>query len=126
MPTERAAYPLRRHRRWLAAAATLVVALVIAWGSLSPVEALPPDLPWDKFNHLVAYAALALALGLTGLSAWRAAALAIAYGVAIEFAQSAVPGRTGSDWLDILANSLGALLAWLALVVWQRYLAHRG
>lgn len=121
MPAERAVYPLHRYRRWLAAAATLVVASVIAWGSLSPAEELPSNLPWDKLNHLSAYAALALVAGLAGLRPWRAAALALAYGVAIEFAQGAVPGRQGGDWLDILANTLGALLAWLALAAWRYF-----
>lgn len=121
MPAERAGYPLRRPGRWLAVVATLVVALVIAWGSLSPADELPSNLPWDKFNHLIAYAGLAFVAGLAGLRPWWAVALAIAYGVAIEFAQLGVPGRQGGDWLDILANSLGALLAWLMLVVWRRF-----
>ncbi|MDW5375802.1 VanZ family protein [Halomonas sp. HP20-15] len=125
MPAERAAYPLRRYGRRLAMVATLAVVLVIAWGSLSPAEELPANLPWDKLNHLSAYAALALVAGLAGLRPWRAAALAIIYGVAIEFAQVAVPGRQGGDWLDILANGLGALIAWLVLAAWQRFFSSR-
>jgi len=126
MPAERAVYPLRRYGRWLGAAGSLALVLIIAWGSLSPAEALPSNLPWDKFNHFVAYAALALALGMAGLRPWRAAALAFACGVAFEFAQLAVQGRAGGDWLDILANSLGALNAWLVLVAWRRLFTGRG
>ena len=126
MPTERAAYPLRRYARRLAMAATLGVVLMIAWGSLSPAEELPSNLPWDKLNHLVAYAALALVAGLAGLRPWRAAVLAIIYGVVIEFAQMAVPGRLGADPADMLANALGAALGLAALAMARRFLNRDG
>lgn len=125
MPAERAVYPLRRYGRWLGMAASLAVALVIAWGSLSPTEQLPRDLPWDKLNHFVAYAALALTLGMAGLRPWRVAVLAIAYGVAIEFAQVTVPGRLGADPTDMLANALGAALGLGVLATARRVLPRR-
>ncbi|MDH4571634.1 VanZ family protein [Salinicola acroporae] len=102
---------LSRWRKIAAVVATLGWAAGIAWGSLSPAADLPQQLPWDKFNHFIAYAGLALGLRLSGsrwLSAWLAA---VAFSIAIEYLQLLVPGRQGGDWNDILANALGASLA---------------
>ncbi|MBZ9558433.1 MULTISPECIES: VanZ family protein [unclassified Modicisalibacter] len=106
------------HRGW--ALAALGVAAGIAWGSLTPADELPAHLPWDKFNHLAAYAALSGALGLAGWRLAVAAGVAVVYGVVIELAQLGVPGRAGGDPLDILANTLGALLAGGLLLAWRR------
>jgi len=113
-------------RRTVWGLAALSVAAAIAWGSLVPADALPPDLPWDKLNHLAAYAGLAGALGLAG---WRlpvAGTAAVLYGVLIELAQLGVPGRAGGDPLDILANTLGVLLACGGLLAWRRRPVSRG
>ena len=113
----------RRYRRGFALLA-LLAALFIAWGSLTPSDELPSNLPWDKLNHFIGYGGLA---GLLGLASWRLAstlALTIGYGVLMEYAQILVPGRFGGDWADILANSLGALVAVSALAM-LRYRLHR-
>lgn len=102
----------RRLWAWLALAA----ALTVAWGSLVPGDALPRSLPWDKLNHFLGYAAIAGLSGLSGLRLTLAFAAAALFGVAIEFAQIAVPGRFGGDPADILANTLGAGCA--VLVLW--------
>lgn len=125
MAAELVEYSLRRYGRRLAMGATLVVALVIAWGSLMPADELPSNLPWDKLNHLSAYAALAFVAGLAGRRPWRAAILAVIFGVAIEFAQMAVPGRQGGDPADMLANALGAVLGVVLLATVSRLLARR-
>lgn len=103
----------RRRRLW--AALALAAALLIALGSLTPGGEMPQSLPWDKLNHFLGYAGLA---GLVGLAGWRlprAFALAVAYGIAIEFAQIPVPGRSGGDGWDIFANTLGSGSAVLLL-----------
>ncbi|MFD2191438.1 VanZ family protein [Pistricoccus aurantiacus] len=113
----------RRYRRGFALLA-LLAALFIAWGSLTPSGELPSNLPWDKLNHFIGYGGLA---GLLGLASWRLApalALTIGYGILMEYAQILVPGRFGGDWADILANSLGALVAVSALAM-LRYWLHR-
>lgn len=111
-----------RRRLWAALATT--VALAIAVGSLTPGSEMPDTLPWDKANHFVGYAGLAGLLGLAGLPLRRAFALAVLYGVAIEYAQVAVPGRSGGDGWDILANALGAAFAVASLhLLRRRYLA---
>lgn len=113
---------LSDRRLWMAAA--LAVAALIAWGSLTPGDEMPQNLPWDKFNHFAGYGVLALCGGLTGMRIVPAWLLAAGYGVVIEFAQSAVPGRLGGDPADMLANALGAALA-LALLGLARCLAGR-
>ncbi|MBB3141406.1 VanZ family protein [Halomonas organivorans] len=102
-----------RRRLWAVLAA--VAALLVAWGSLMPGDELPDALPWDKANHFLGYAAIAGLCGLAGLRLPLAFAAAALFGVAIEFAQIAVPGRFGGDPADILANTLGAGCAVLAL-----------
>lgn len=100
---------------------TLIWAAGIAWGSLSPASDLPQQLPWDKLNHFIAYAGLAVGLRLTGrrwLTAWI---VAVAFSIAIEYLQMMVPERHGGDWEDILANSLGASVGLLALFLCRRW-----
>ncbi|WP_110707163.1 VanZ family protein [Salinicola lusitanus] len=115
-----------RWPRVAAVVATLVWAAGIAWGSLSPAQELPQHLPWDKFNHFIAYAGLALGLRLSGcrwLSAWLAA---VTFSIAIEYLQLYVPGRQGGDWDDILANALGASVALGVSSIGSRYRRGRG
>ncbi|MCK0745917.1 VanZ family protein [Chromohalobacter nigrandesensis] len=117
-----------RHLRWLCLALAGISAAVIAWGSLTPGAEMPQDLPWDKFNHFIAYAGLAALMRLGGLRALTALGLAIGYGILIEGLQLGVPGRSGADWADALANTLGALAAvgachWLLP---RRFLVARG
>ncbi|WP_043531028.1 VanZ family protein [Litchfieldella xinjiangensis] len=101
---------LRRwhERRWLWALLALSAALVIALGSLTPGDQMPSQLPWDKLNHFLGYAGLAGLLGLAGLRLGVAFLAAAAYGLGIEYLQLLVPGRSGGDGWDILANALGA------------------
>ncbi len=103
-------------RRRLWAGLALVAALVIAWGSLTPGDELPSSLPWDKASHFLGYAAIAGLVGLAGLRLPLAFAAAVLFGVAVEFAQTLVPGRVGGDPADLMANALGAACA--VLVLW--------
>lgn len=88
-----------------------LAALVIALGSLTPGSQMPSNLPWDKFNHFVGYGGLAGLIGLAGVHLPRAFLMAVLFGIVIEYLQIPVPGRSGGDWADILANSLGAVTA---------------
>lgn len=96
----------RRVWAWLA----VLAALVIALGSLMPGDELPANLPSDKLNHLVGYMGLAALIALSSRRFWWSVALAVGFGLVIEWAQLYVPGRSGGDMLDIAANSMGALL----------------
>nr|WP_290442902.1 VanZ family protein [Halomonas sp. OfavH-34-E] len=86
-----------------------------------PASELPEDLPWDKANHLIAYAGLATLLALASGRSGLSMGLAVTYGVAIEFAQIPVPGRLGGDVWDIVANTLGAGLGVGAVWLWCRW-----
>lgn len=98
-----------RHRLW--ALMAILAALVIALGSLTPGSQMPSNLPWDKLNHFVGYGGFAGLIGLAGVRLPRAFLMAVLFGIIIEYLQIAVPGRSGGDWADILANSLGAVTA---------------
>lgn len=64
---------------------------------------------FDKVGHFIAFFALAICFHLgTRIKAVFALLLLLAYGVAIEFAQSHIPGREAS-LADILADMAGAL-----------------
>lgn len=99
--------------------------LAVAVGSLLPGPYLPPlafDV-WDKAQHAGAFAGLA-ALGLLAHPhhAGRVLLGLLAYGVAIEAAQSATGWRHG-DWQDWLADALGVLAGWGLWRGWQRWRA---
>lgn len=104
-----------QRRLWRALLAVLLVAITGL--------ALLPDPPqtvstgWDKSNHALAFASLAFA------SVWALwprprqwgllVAALLAYGGAIEVAQTFLPPRSG-DWLDLLADGCGIALGLLA------------
>ncbi len=92
---------------WLYAAA-------IVFLSLTPN---PPELDLDqgdKLGHLLSYGVLSLWFCLL-YRRWQArlgfAALWVAMGIALEFAQGATGYRT-FEFADMAANSLGVLLGW--------------
>lgn len=104
-----------QRRLWRALLAVLLVAITGL--------ALLPDPPqtvstgWDKSNHVLAFASLAFA------SVWALwprprqwgllVTALLAYGGAIEVAQTFLPPRSG-DWLDLLADGCGIALGLLA------------
>lgn len=107
-------------QRRLWAALAVMAALVVALGSLASGSAMPSRLPWDKLNHFIGYAGLAGLTGLAGVRLPIALLLVVGYGGIIEFAQLAIPGRSGGDWADILANGLGGVAGVLLLAGWRR------
>lgn len=88
---------------------SLGLAVIIAVLSLTPV----PDTPFvrgsDKLHHFIAYAAIALPLGLQA-HGWRWSVIALGacfvFGGIIEIIQPYV-GRHG-EWADVGANILGS------------------
>jgi len=97
-------------RRLLFVVLWIVAWVVVGWLMLTPAS---PDLPpvHDKFAHFAAYLVLSslplsFCTGQRGLA--LVAALTLLLGVAIEYAQSFVPGRS-FELADIAANSVGAL-----------------
>jgi VanZ family protein len=102
--------------------AAFLVALLLAFTvALLPAPAMPELIAGqDKIGHFAAFAAL----GLLGFSAWPARpgtvfVALLAYGYAIEVAQSLTTHRTGdaSDWL---ADAAGAGTAFVVHRMWQK------
>ena len=102
-----------RHRRlWSIAGWTMVA--VIVWLSVTPS---PPEIELenaDKFEHLLAYAALTF--WFCQLHSARRTQFFfligfIAMGIALEFVQGMLAYRS-FDPFDMLANAIGALAGW--------------
>lgn len=100
----------------------IVWAIAIAWLSLTPS---PPTinhsfLGWDKFQHAAAYAILTLsggwAFGATTRAFGRCLILVLIYGGSIELAQGYLTRNRTADWLDFLANLIGAVAVVLIAV----------
>jgi VanZ family protein len=125
----------KRRGFWLDVAPALLYVAVLFVAGLMPLRKLPgPDFALaDKAWHLLAFAGLALllarALGHFGLPLARAArdaALASALlGALLEIFQSFTRYRS-ADLADLLADALGAALAYLTLRVLGANASARG
>jgi VanZ family protein len=113
--------PSQRTRTWRRL--LWVLAAVIAVLALMPAPPEQAGLGWDKLNHLVAFAALALCavFGWRGSRAeWLAVLVALfGFGGAIELLQLQVPNRSG-EWSDLLADGIGIGLGALLALAWLR------
>jgi len=98
----------RHYRTWYLLGAALTLVVIVS--SLVP----PHDLPhWrinDKFEHLIAYAGLAIWFGgLLPLRRYGLLAVALlALGGGIEIAQGLMGLGREADWRDFYADALGA------------------
>ncbi len=100
-------------RLWIAAIVVLVVLIVIA--SLSPSPVLPNESLSDKTAHFLAYFSLAL-LGsgiTTPAGLWRTLLRCFLLGAALELAQALLTDQRVADLADLLANAAGIATAWL-------------
>ncbi len=93
--------------------------LAVTWLSLTPRDALPEIHMWDKPQHLIAYAVLAIcgAIGFLGRRPLLIVSIGlIVLGCSLEAAQAAVPSRDPSIG-DAIANiagiALGLAAAWI-------------
>jgi hypothetical protein len=92
---------------------------------------VPEGVPLDKLEHLLAFAGFAwvVELSLLELSAFRRRVLAVcvssACGLLLELVQSALPHRS-AEFLDLVADVLGALLAAGTSTLASRLLGQRG
>ncbi len=103
----------------LAAFTSLLIVLLVTFGSLIPGSSLPDAPGSDKLHHFVAYAAIVFPVCVVRPRAalWMVP-LAVAYGGMIEAIQPTF-GRT-ADLGDVVANTTGALIG--AAAAWA---AHR-
>lgn len=107
-------------RRIWQATFLLAVAWTV-WVSLMPVTSLPPVHVWDKLAHAVNYALLAVLMlsAQRRLPPWAVVLVIVAFGGLIELAQHATGYRNG-EWLDMLANLIGACSGAVAWWLWCR------
>ena len=115
---------LQRLLRWLALLAVIAVPAALFYGGAQPyaVGLIPP--PWDKFAHAGVFAILAAAVGYaSGLRGarmwWLAFVFAVLVGVADEWHQISLPGRS-AGWDDLAADAVGAALGATALWRWRQ------
>jgi len=98
-----------------------------------PASEIPPVFHWqfgDKIVHLVIFVSGAFLLATAWCSSRSGTPLIrfvivfillLALGIVDEFHQLFVPGRSGLDWSDMLANLLGSLLGTAVAFVLHRY-----
>ena len=111
---------LRSYARW-AFAVCLVVVLVAA---LMPPQIIGPPMGWDKMNHAMTFAMLAM-LGCSAYPERKVQVLLglLAYGVLIELLQSLTDYRT-AEALDVVADGVGLLVGWtFTRLLWRARLA---
>ncbi len=104
--------------RKLSQMAFVIGLLAVILLSLLPQDVLPDPGTWDKLNHVMAYAALALAggLGFRGLRSLLLIGIGLLIlGAALEIAQAALPHRSASAY-DVLANLIGISLGSIATI----------
>ena len=95
--------------------------------SLLPQETLPETGMWDKLNHALAYAVLAVSggFGFKGLRSLLMVGIGlVVLGAGLELVQSVTPGRDGSI-ADAVANLVGVALGSLALAATNTFLRDR-
>lgn len=93
----------------------------VAWLAFTPHPPPEADTGWDKANHALAFATMALVAwrGWPAQGFARVAAALLGYGVLIELVQAFVPGRS-SEAADVLADAAGLLIAWALSRLFRR------
>jgi VanZ family protein len=99
---------LRHYRAWYLLGAILTLAVIVS--GLVPAHDLPHWRISDKFEHLVAYTALAVWFGglLPPRRYWQLGLALLALGGGIEIAQGLMGLGREADWRDFYADALGA------------------
>lgn len=117
-----------RMRRWLSAAAPVLIygAVIVFLSSQSELPKGPKI--WDKAAHFLEYTVLGVLLTravrlITGSTAARSAVIAVLLATAFAFTdevhQYFVPGRD-ADPLDVVADFLGSVVGGAIYVAWLR------
>jgi VanZ family protein len=100
----------------------LALVLAVCWLAFSPAPPRSADTGWDKANHALAFAVLAVNAELAFWPLPRRRLLSalalLAFGGFIELVQTQIATRTG-EWLDLLADGCGIALGLLLVAVVQ-------
>lgn len=107
--------------RWLLAIAMLALLVL----SLMPPSPRMPSTGWDKSNHALGFAVLAM-LGHASWPGrtWAVLAGLLAYGALIEVLQSLTPDRF-AEWGDLLADGVGLLIGKACAVLLMRWVVRQ-
>jgi VanZ family protein len=100
-------------RLWIAVIAILVVLIVVA--SLTPSPVVLTESLSDKYAHFIAYFALSLSGSAIAAPAglWKVMLRCLLLGASLEIAQSLLTEHRTADIADLAANAAGIALAWL-------------
>ena len=119
--------PFHRPRLWLGLWVFAIVCVIAL--SLMNLSGLPPvPKGGDKVEHFLAYALLsasAVQLFAKRRACLLMAALLVALGVGLEFAQGALTKTRMADSRDALANTLGVLAGLLTVFMPLRHVLQR-
>ena len=100
-------------RLWIAANAVLVILIIVA--SLTPSPVVLTESLSDKYAHFIAYFALALSGSAIAAPAglWKVMLRCLLLGATLEIAQSLLTEHRTADLADLAANVAGIAVAWL-------------
>lgn len=94
--------------RWLAIIWTVIMLI----GCLTPHKDIPEELSSfnDKSLHIIIFVPFAILWILAGYRVGYVLVAGILFGALIEVLQGLLPINRNADWLDLAADSLGAVL----------------
>ena len=100
-------------RLWIAANAGLVILIIVA--SLTPSPVVLTESLSDKYAHFIAYFALALSGSAIAAPAglWKVMLRCLLLGATLEIAQLLLTEHRTADLADLAANAAGIAVAWL-------------
>ena len=107
----------------LAVFLTIGLGLGIAWGTLFPLQELPPAPGSDKLHHLLAFGVFVLPISILSPKwTWLIFLIGVFYGGMIEIIQPYVNRyrEIGDFWANATGAVLGVLLARLILLLNSR------
>ena len=107
----------------IAISLTLIFGIAIAWGTLMPLEELPPVPGTDKLQHFVAFGVFVLPVCLLmPARTWLIFAIAVFYGAFIEIIQPYVNryGELGDFLADAGGAVVGVLIGRMILMLIER------
>ena len=107
----------------IAISLTLIFGIAIAWGTLMPLEELPPVPGTDKLQHFVAFGVFVLPVCLLmPARTWLIFAIAVFYGALIEIIQPYVNryGELGDFLADAGGAVVGVLIGRMILMLIER------